>query len=123
MKAQYWRSRKQPAWTITVTRNPRWRWVKPNPARALTRLSLTLSNVGLRRASPQPRARHLQGDTGRDSPSAGSARRGRVEASLSQSDRTKMNVIRHPSEQHPVDPVYAHEAFTDWFPKQGHVWN
>ena len=42
-----------------------------------------------------------------------------MEASLPQSDRTKMNVIRHPSEQHPVDPVYTHVAFADWFPKQG----
>jgi hypothetical protein len=41
-----WRSRKHPAWTMTVTRNCR-RWVKPKPARAFTRLSLTLSKVAL----------------------------------------------------------------------------
>ena len=41
------RSRKHPAWTKTVTRNSRWRWVKPKSARFVTRLRLTLSKVGL----------------------------------------------------------------------------
>ena len=31
LKAQYCRSRKQPEWTITVTRNSRCRSVKPKP--------------------------------------------------------------------------------------------
>ena len=43
VKAQYCRSRKQPEWTITVTRNSRCRSVKPKPLRAFTRASVTLS--------------------------------------------------------------------------------
>jgi hypothetical protein len=45
VKAQYCRSRKQPEWTITVTRNWRWRSVNPRPASAFTRVRLTLSSV------------------------------------------------------------------------------
>jgi hypothetical protein len=29
VNSQYWRSRKHPEWTMTVTRNSRWRGVKP----------------------------------------------------------------------------------------------
>ena len=41
----------------------------------------------------------------------------------SEADRTKMNVVPHPSEKHPIYAVNTHEPLADWPSKQAHVWN